>query len=24
VAVEEDAAPTAGPGIVAFSGLPLH
>jgi len=24
VAVEEDAAPTAGPGIVTFSGLPLH
>jgi len=24
VAVEEDAAPTAGPGIVAFAGLPMH
>lgn len=24
VAVEEDAAPTAGPGIVAFSGLPMR
>ncbi len=24
VAVEEDAAPTAGPGVVAFSGLPMH